>query len=100
MTSTRTTYEVNIEARYVVVIRGTLILSVALAASRSDADRMVAPYNGDQDVVTSIKALPMTPSQGQDISELLEAMTKTVVHVAWSDTVRAELSRHAEVAGH
>lgn len=87
------TYEENQEPRYVVIVRGALILSVALAATKADAHRAIEPYKDDSTVTTSIKSLPISSSDDQaDLSDLLASMTRTVTHISIRETVSVTAS--------
>lgn len=87
------TYEENQEPRYVVIVRGALILSVALAATKADAYRAIEPYEDDSAVTTSITSLPIQSSDDQaDVSHLLESMTKTVTHISLRGDVSLSVS--------
>ena len=82
------TYEENQEPAYVVIVRGALILSIALAATKADAHRAIEPYEDDSTVTTSIKSLPISSSDDQaDLSDLLASMTRTVTHISIRDTI-------------
>lgn len=91
--ATADTYEENQEPKYVVIVRGALILSVALAATKADAYRAIAPYEADSAVATSIKSLPIPSSDDQaDVTDLLESMTKTVTHISVRENVSLSVS--------
>ena len=91
-------YEENQEPGYVVIVRGALILSVALAATKADAYRAIEPYVEDSAVTTSIKSLPIPSSEDQaDVTDLLQSMTKTVTHISIQENVSVSARMDLEV---
>lgn len=91
-------YEENQEPRYVVIVRSALILSVALAATKADAYRAIEPYEEDSAVTTSIKSLPIPSSEDQaDVTDLLQSMTKTVMHISIQETASVSFKVDTEV---
>lgn len=98
MTVTDETYEEHLEPRYVVIIRGAVIVSVALANTVAGAQQMAAAYQQEPETEVVVKPLPLTLDDRTEAADLLEAMTRLVNHVHIEETVRVTATVETTVA--
>lgn len=81
------TYELSQEPRYIILIRGVVVAAVALASSKTEAHRVAEPYQHLPEVEVTIKPLPLDRQDQTAASDLLDAITRTVVEIGVTDTL-------------